>query len=69
MKNLWTDEDRHRLASAIEAGVSIARTAVALKRSMKSVRNQAFKMGKLFPSITERRRELRSKIDAAARRE
>ena len=45
LKTAWTDEDNERLKAFVADGVSLVRAAVAFKRKLNSVRNQARKLG------------------------
>ena len=47
----WTDEENERLKDFVARDVSIVRVAVAFKRSILSVRNQARKLGTPFPPM------------------
>jgi hypothetical protein len=60
-KAVWTEENNERLKAMVAAGVSVARAAVAFKRSLVSVRNQARKLGTPFPHV----REVRLKYSGA----
>jgi hypothetical protein len=46
----WTDEERERVKAFATNGASVLRAAAALKRSMKSVRVEARRLGTPFPS-------------------
>jgi hypothetical protein len=54
----WTEEENRRLVDGVEAGMSPARAAAMLKRTMTIVRTQARKLGKNFMTISDRRRAL-----------
>jgi hypothetical protein len=56
-KAVWTEEDNERLKAMVAAGVSVARSAVAFRRSLVSVRNQARKLGTPFPYVREVRQK------------
>jgi serine/threonine-protein kinase RIO1 len=49
----WTEEDIHRLGQLVAAGVSVARAAVMLKRTLVSTQTQARKAGTPFPTVRE----------------
>ena len=53
----WTDADNERLKAFVADGVSLVRAAVAFKRKLNSVRNQARKLGTPFPSLKESRKK------------
>jgi hypothetical protein len=57
LKTAWTDEDNERLKAFVADGVSLVRAAVAFKRKLNSVRNQARKLGTPFPSLKESRKK------------
>ena len=56
-RSAWTDEDNARLKAMAASGVSIARAAVAFRRSLMAVRNQARKLGTPFPYVREVRQK------------
>ena len=53
----WTDADNERLKAFVADGVSLVRAAVAFKRKLNSVRNQARKLGTPFPPLKESRKK------------
>ena len=65
---VWSADDCERLIEAVETGVSPIRAATMFGRTVMAVQNQARKLGKPFPTILERRRNLREKISAAESR-
>jgi hypothetical protein len=47
----WTKEECDRLVQLVNTGASVARASEILRRNMKSVQNQARKLGTPFPSL------------------
>jgi hypothetical protein len=64
----WTDEECQRLIRFVSTGASVARAAAALGRNMKSVRRQARKLGRPFPTFSVDKRHRQAKLEAAAKR-
>jgi hypothetical protein len=63
----WTPEQIEILRGLVESGVSLPRTAVALKRTQASVRQKAREIGAPFPSVRElRNRRLAQEAKARA---
>ena len=56
-KTVWTDADNERIREFVIQGQSILRAAAALKRTIKSVRAQARKIGSPFPTVQEARKK------------
>ena len=54
----WTDEEKGRLKALAAKGVSIARIAAALNRTIDSIKVQALKLGIRFPSVREQRKKI-----------
>jgi hypothetical protein len=63
----WTDEECQRLIRFVSTGASVARAAAALGRNMKSVRRQARKLGRPFPTFSVDKRHRQAKLKAAER--
>jgi hypothetical protein len=63
----WTNEECETLIQLVKMGASVARASVVLRRNMKSVRNQARKLGTPFPSIHVARRERQARFEAGAK--
>jgi hypothetical protein len=57
---VWTAEENERLKAFVAKGVSIIKVAAAFKRKTVSVRNQARKLGRPFPSTKEYRKKIQS---------
>jgi hypothetical protein len=53
----WSDEDNDRLKALVAQGVSLARAAVTLKRSLGAMRLQARKIGAPFPTMSQVRKQ------------
>jgi GcrA cell cycle regulator len=61
----WNDEEIDHLKQLVAAGVSVARAAVILKRTLVSAQTQARKVGTPFPTAREIRNLRDAKIEAA----
>jgi GcrA cell cycle regulator len=53
----WTNEDSERLKELIESGASAVRAAAAFYTTIQSIRAQARKLGKPFPTTREARKK------------
>jgi hypothetical protein len=56
-KTAWTEADNERLKAFVAGGVSLIRAAGVFNRRLKSVRNQARKLGTPFPSLKDFRKK------------
>jgi len=63
----WSDEECQRLVQLADAGVSVARASVILRRNMKAVQTQARKLGRPFPAFHAAKRERQARFAAATR--
>jgi len=61
----WNEEEIDRLKQLVAAGVSVARAAVMLKRTLVSAQTQARKVGAPFPTVRETKKLRDAKIAAA----
>jgi hypothetical protein len=63
----WTSEECERLVQLVNTGASVARASVVLRRNMKSVQNQARKLGRPFPTFHTMKRLRQAKLEATMR--
>jgi serine/threonine-protein kinase RIO1 len=61
----WDQAEIDRLKQLVAAGVSVARAAVTLKRTLVSAQTQARKVGTPFPTARETKKLRDAKIAAA----
>jgi hypothetical protein len=61
----WNEEENDRLKQLVAAGVSIARAAVMLKRTLVSAQTQARKVGTPFLTMRQTKKLRDAKIAAA----
>lgn len=61
----WSDTDREKLKTMIEAGASPLKCAAALKRKINSVRKQAHHIGTPFPDMRLVRRRQKQAEESA----
>jgi hypothetical protein len=62
----WMPDDLRRLQEMAERGISAARVAVALRRSINSIKIQAKKIGCPFPDERVLKRERRTREQQAS---
>jgi hypothetical protein len=67
LRPAWTDADNERIREFVKQGQSILRAAAALRRTTKSVRAQARKIGSPFPSVQQARKKFAKEPNSSPR--